>query len=98
MEEERGMYCNAVGMRVKEGRETYGGRWEAHRRWGLLEVVLASKMIYDPKTSLLTPKQTSFLRDLERLWVLEESDPVCFKSPKALDARGRRTRKAWQVF
>ena len=51
MEEERGIYCNTVGMRVKEGGETYGER----RTGG----GLASKeewLIYDPKTSFLTPK------------------------------------------
>jgi hypothetical protein len=42
-EEERRVYCNAVGIWVKEGGEPCGERWRPHRRWGLLKVVLASK-------------------------------------------------------
>ena len=41
-EEERGVYCNAVGIWVKEGVNMYRERWRPHR-WGLHEVVLASK-------------------------------------------------------
>lgn len=55
--------------------KTYIERQRLHRGWRFL-VVLASKkellMHYDPKTSLVTPKQTAFIRNWAQLLALEE--------------------------
>lgn len=60
MYDERGVYCYAVGIRVKVGGETYRQRWRPHRRQGLLEMVLASK------EQLIHPKDIASYSQVDR--------------------------------